>query len=37
MKIQNRNRITSAVFAGVLTSAGTGVAGATIVSIDGGI
>lgn len=36
MKIQNRNRITGAVLAGALTLAGTGVAGATIVSIDGG-
>lgn len=37
MKIRNRNRIRGAVLAGALTLAGTGVTGATIVRIDGGI
>lgn len=37
MKIKIRNRIRGAVLASALTLAGTGVAGATIVSIDGGI
>lgn len=37
MKIKIRNRTRGAVLASALTLAGTGVAGATIVSIDGGI